>query len=82
MQEKTSSGDESPVQKICRVSGRIAPGGLGEVMVEIRGGSEAFLAQALNMDETYERGERLVVVEYHPPRTVIVARHNKGETIS
>ena len=54
----------------------------GEVMVEIRGGSEAFLAQALNMDETYERGERLVVVEYHPPRTVIVARHNKGETIS
>lgn len=60
------------VGKLGRVTGRIAPGGLGEVMVAVRGGSEAFLAYAADADETYARGTRIVVVEYLPPRTVIV----------
>jgi hypothetical protein len=56
-----------------RVTARIAPGHLGEVMIAVRGGSEAFHAYAADADETYLPGRRVVVVEYHPPRTVVVA---------
>ena len=66
--------DHRMVGKIGRVTGTIAPGKLGEVMVPIRGGTEAFHAYASDSDETISPGSRIVVVEYHPPRTVIVAR--------
>ena len=56
-----------------RVTGRVSPGHLGEVMVAVRGGSEAFHAYAADTDEIYLPGQRVVVVEYHPPRTVVVA---------
>jgi hypothetical protein len=62
------------VGKIGRVTGTIAPGKLGEVMVQVRGGSEAFHAYASDTDETIPPGSRIVVVEYFPPRTVVVAR--------
>jgi hypothetical protein len=58
--------------KIGRVTGRIAPGKLGEVMVPIRGGTEAFHAYASDGDDTIAVGTRVVVVEYLPPRTVVV----------
>jgi len=60
--------------KIGRVTGRIAPGLLGEVMVPIRGGTEAFNAYAADAQDEITTGSRVVVVEYHPPRTVVVAR--------
>jgi hypothetical protein len=56
------------------VTGTIAPKRLGEVMVPVRGGSEAFNAYAAEGESTIETGARIVVVEYHPPRTVIVSR--------
>ena len=55
-----------------RVTGRIAPDHLGEVMIAVRGGAEAFHAYAADRDDTYLPGTRVVVVEYHPPRTVVV----------
>lgn len=55
-----------------RVTGRIAPGRVGEVMLAIRGGSEAFHAYAFNPKDSIDLGTRIVVVEYHPPRTVVV----------
>ncbi len=61
------------VGKIGRVTGTIGPGKLGEVMVPIRGGSEAFHAYASDADETLATGTRIVIVEYYPPRTVVVA---------
>ena len=61
------------VGKIGRVTGTIAPGALGEVMVPIRGGTEHFHAYA-DEDETIRTGARIVVVEYFPPRTVVVTR--------
>jgi len=64
--------DQTMVGKIGRVTGRIAPKELGEVMVSVRGGSEAFAAYASDIDTTIERGTRIVVVEYFPPRTVVV----------
>ncbi|MGH8905864.1 MAG: hypothetical protein ACRD0K_04975 [Egibacteraceae bacterium] len=55
-----------------RVTGAIGPNRLGEVMVAIRGGSEAFHAYSADSDEEIPRGARIVVVEYYPPRTVVV----------
>jgi hypothetical protein len=56
-----------------RVTGRIGPGLVGEVMVRVRGGSEAFLAYAMDRDESIAVGAPIVVVKYHAPRTVYVA---------
>ena len=66
--------DHQMVGKIGRVTGTIGPGKLGEVMVPVRGGTEAFHAYASDADETMDTGSRIVVVEYYPPRTVVVAR--------
>lgn len=62
------------VGKIGRVTGRIGPGQLGEVMVPVRGGTEAFHAYGADGDEDISPGSRIVVVEYFPPRTVVVTR--------
>jgi hypothetical protein len=66
--------DHAMIGKMGRVTGTIAPGRLGEVMVQVRGGSEAFHAYAADNDETIQVGSRIVVVEYFPPRTVVVTR--------
>ncbi|WP_219472055.1 hypothetical protein [Nonomuraea rhizosphaerae] len=62
------------VGKQGRVTGRIGPGLVGEVMVPIRGGVEAFYAHPTVADEEISVGTIVVVVEYFPPRTVYVAR--------
>jgi hypothetical protein len=64
--------DQVMIGKVGRVTGTIAPGQLGEVMVPVRGGSEAFHAYAADGDDTIAIGKRVVVVEYYPPRTVVV----------
>ena len=56
-----------------RVTGRIAPGLVGEVMVKVRGGAEAFMAYAADPGEQIPVGAIVVVMEYHPPRTVYVS---------
>ncbi|WP_433249214.1 hypothetical protein ACQPYK_01975 [Streptosporangium sp. CA-135522] len=62
------------VGKQGRVTGRIGPGLVGEVMVAVRGGVEAFYAYATLPDEEILTGSIVVVVDYFPPRTVYVAR--------
>jgi len=42
-------------------------------MVAIRGGSEAFHAYAVDPKEAIPKGTRIFVVEYFPPRTVVVS---------
>ncbi len=54
------------------MTGSIVPGGIGEVMVSVRGGTEHFHAYAADADDTIRPGTRIVVVDYLPPRTVIV----------
>ncbi|MEQ4207233.1 hypothetical protein ABN028_06935 [Actinopolymorpha sp. B17G11] len=61
------------VGKQGRVTGTIGPGLVGEVMVAIRGGVEAFYAYPSVPGETFEIGTQVIVVEYHAPRTVYVA---------
>ncbi|GAA2793740.1 hypothetical protein RMN57_20440 [Kitasatospora sp. CM 4170] len=58
-----------------RVSGTVGAGLVGEVMVHVpeRQGTEAFLAYLAVPGERLPVGTPVVVVEYHPPRTVYVA---------
>ena len=66
--------DQAIEGKIGRVTGTIRPGLMGEVMVPVRGGTEAFNAYAADTDDVITVGSRIVVVEYHPPRTVVVTK--------
>lgn len=74
----SSSAGASPIGCIGRVtaSGAIRPGRTGEVMVSIRGGVEAFLARDAD-NGAIEPYEEIVVVDYEPPRTVLVTRLNE-----
>jgi hypothetical protein len=60
------------VGKQGRVTGRIGPGLVGEVVLAVRGGSEAFYAYAADPDATIEVGSSVLVLEYAAPRTVYV----------
>ncbi|HEV7935029.1 MAG TPA: hypothetical protein VGP70_22310 [Actinomadura sp.] len=64
----------SVIGKQGRVTGRIGPGLVGEVMIAIRGGVEAFYAHPLDPRDEISVGSIIVVMEYYPPRTVYVAR--------
>lgn len=65
--------DHRMVGKTGRVTGRVGPDRIGEVMVPVRGGTEAFHAHPSDPSEEIAPGRRVVVVEYHPPRMVFVA---------
>ena len=65
--------DQEMIGLVGRVTGVIGPGRLGEVMVAVRGGSEAFNAYSSDPEVTISKGTRVVVVEYFPPRTVVVS---------
>jgi hypothetical protein len=56
------------------VTGAVAPGTVGEVMLAVRGGSESFYAYPADGEETIPAGTRVVVIDYEPPRTVTVTR--------
>ena len=64
--------DHKVVGKVGRVTGAIKPGRVGEVIIPVRGSSEAFLARS-DHDEAIPVGKRVVVLEYLPPRTIIVS---------
>ncbi|MBV9846916.1 MAG: hypothetical protein JOZ47_17880 [Kutzneria sp.] len=57
-----------------RVTGRVGAGLVGEVMVGIRGGAEAFYAHPVDPEDTIEPGTQVLVVDFDPPRTVYVQR--------
>jgi hypothetical protein len=76
-----SASSASPVGCIGRVSkqGAIRPGRVGEVLVSIRGGLESFLAEDAD-GGAIDADEEIVVVDYRPPRTVLVTRLNGEPT--
>jgi hypothetical protein len=57
-----------------RVTGKVGPGLIGEVLIGVRGGVEAFYAYAANPGETIESGVQVLVVDFEAPRTVYVQR--------
>jgi hypothetical protein len=66
------TSDQTVLAKTGRVTGRIAPGTIGEVVLAVRGGSEAFYAYAAEPDQVIETGTRVVVIDFEEPRTVRV----------
>ncbi|MGI8757410.1 MAG: hypothetical protein ACR2MB_16450 [Acidimicrobiales bacterium] len=63
--------DQKMIGKTGRVTGKVGPGRIGEVMVAVRGGTEAFHAYSAD-DEDIPTGTRVLVVEILPPRTIVV----------
>ncbi len=55
-----------------RVSGRVGPDTIGEVMLAVRGGTSAFHAHPADGVTVLEIGERVLVVAFRPPQTVFV----------
>ena len=63
-----------------RVTGRVAPGAVGEVILQIRGGSEAFYAYASVRGATIEKGVKVRIDDYQPPLTVFVSPVDPTQT--
>jgi hypothetical protein len=61
------------VGKLARVTADITPGHLGEVMIEVRQGTERFLARAADKDLTIPKYTQVLVVGSLGGRTVEVA---------
>ncbi|GAB2867488.1 hypothetical protein [Lentzea nigeriaca] len=57
-----------------RVTGRVGPGLVGEVMISVRGGAEAFYAYPADEASVIEIGQQILVVDFEEPRTVYVQR--------
>ncbi|WP_427017996.1 hypothetical protein ACQCSX_05145 [Pseudarthrobacter sp. P1] len=64
--------DRSLTGKIGRVSGRIGPGTVGEVMLAFHGGTSAFLAHPYDKVSTFAVGDKVLVIYFEPPQTVFV----------
>jgi hypothetical protein len=64
----------SPEGLVGRVTGDVAPGTTGEVLIVIRGGREAFYAHPYDGKEEIPMGSDALVIEYQPPRTVLVTK--------
>jgi hypothetical protein len=57
-----------------RVTGEVGPGLVGEVLIGVRGGVEAFYAYPINTGETIPKGTQVLVIDFEAPRTVYVER--------
>lgn len=62
------------VGKIGRVSGRIAPDTVGEVLLPVRGGEEAFLAHAYDGEEIILPNVRVLVINQVGRAVYVTAR--------
>jgi hypothetical protein len=65
-------GSVDPVGKIGRVTGRVAPGDVGEVMLAVRGGTTAFHAYPADGVGVVPIGDKVLVIEFRSPQTVLV----------
>lgn len=64
--------DTTLTGKIGRVTGRIAPGTIGEVMLAYRGGTSAFHAHPFDKMSEFPEGDKVLVIYFQPPQTVFV----------
>lgn len=69
MDGRPEEADESPIGLIGRVTVSIPADGPGEVLLPVRGGSEAFAAWS---DEPIAKHARVIVVEHTSARSVVV----------
>lgn len=66
------NADRSLTGKIGRVTGRIAPGTIGEVMLPYLGGTMAFHAHPFDRVSSFAVGDEVLVIYFEPPQTVFV----------
>jgi hypothetical protein len=66
------NADRSLTGKIARVTGRIGPGTIGEVMLPYLGGTMAFHAPPFDKASGFAVGEEVLVIYFEPPQTVYV----------
>ena len=66
--------DDSVVGKTAMVTTPIKPGGIGEVRLAVRGGSETFLAVAAHDDEEFKPYDPAEVVGLRAARTLVVRK--------
>jgi hypothetical protein len=66
------NADRSLTGKIGRVTGRIGPGTVGEVMLPFHGGTSAFHAHPFDKTSVFNVGDKVLVIYYEPPQTVFV----------
>jgi hypothetical protein len=64
--------DRSLTGKIGRVTGRIGPGTIGEVMLPFHGGTSAFHAHPFDKTSVFPVGDKVLVIYFEPPQTVYV----------
>jgi len=64
--------DRSLTGRIGRVSGRVGPGTIGEVMLPFRGGTSAFHAHPFDKESVFAVGDEVLVIYYDPPQTLYV----------
>ncbi|MCU1573763.1 MAG: hypothetical protein JWO93_1845 [Micrococcaceae bacterium] len=64
--------DRSLTGKIGRVTGRIGPGTIGEVMLPYLGGTMAFHAHPFDKMSDFAVGDEVLVIYFDPPQTVYV----------
>ena len=55
-----------------RVTGTIGPGLIGEVLISVRGGVEAFYAYPADPEKKIEIGTQVLVVDFDEPNSVYV----------
>ncbi|GAC1357130.1 MAG: hypothetical protein NVSMB31_17650 [Vulcanimicrobiaceae bacterium] len=65
--------DQRIVGKTCRVTASVSSTKMGEVMIPVRGGTEAYMALT-DDPEPIPKHASAVVVELSPPRTVRITR--------
>ncbi|MGN7200502.1 hypothetical protein [Arthrobacter sp. SAFR-044] len=64
--------DRSLTGKIGRVTGRVGPGTIGEVMLPYLGGTMAFHAHPFDKTSSFPVGAEVLVIYFDPPQTVYV----------
>jgi hypothetical protein len=60
------------IGKTGSVSGRVAPNTTGEVVVQIRGGTEYYFARSADGNEVIEPGSQVLIVNTGPGRILYV----------
>jgi hypothetical protein len=64
--------ERSLVGKTGSITGRVAPHTTGEVLVNVRGGTEYYFARSVDGKEVIERGTQVLIVNAAPGRVLYV----------
>jgi len=64
--------EQSLIGKTGSITGRVAPNSTGEVLVNVRGGTESYFARAADGAEVIERGTQVLIVNVAPGRVLYV----------